>query len=131
MRKIAVLAAVLASLAACAGTPAPAGTDITAAQFQSDIVGKTLKYQSADARYAVSSVSTYKPDGSLTGDWSSGGKSGHYEATWKLNGNLVCVTEPNSNGGGTTCRAWRMTAPKVYAEVNPDGSLHGTTTVTQ
>jgi hypothetical protein len=118
-------------LAACAGPAPPARPDLTADQFKSTIVGKRIQYASADVRYAVSALGGYKDDGTLATDWTSGGKSGHYTATWKMDGDKVCVTDTPANGGKTVCRAWRNSGGASYAEINPDGSLHGTSTVVQ
>jgi hypothetical protein len=131
MRYYVVAAVCAALLAGCAGQKAPDGQDLTAAEFNAQVVGKMTKWESADMQYYTTAVGGYKPDGTIHSTWSSGGKTGEYNGTWKLDGNKICVTDSQANGGTSACRIFRKTGDKTYAEVNADGTLHGTTIVTQ
>jgi hypothetical protein len=117
------------ALGGCAAPKPPDGVELTAEQFKTTIVGKTLKYQSADLPNTVTAVGGYKPDGSLSSQWTQGNHSGAYNGTWKLDGDKVCVTDSAANGGKSDCRTWRKTGANTYAEVNSDGTLHGTNTM--
>ena len=126
MRTTVIGIGIAALLAGCAAPAVPEGPLLPGTQFKDTIVGKTLKYDSADRNTRVTAVGTYKPDGTLTSEWSSGGKSGHYAATWKLDGDKVCVTSSAANGGDSACFTWRKVGEASYAEINAEGSLHGT-----
>ncbi len=125
MRTTVIGIGIAALLAGCAGPAVPEGPPLPGIAFNGTITGKTLKYNSADQNTPVTAVGVYNPDGTLASEWSSGGKTGHYAATWKLDGDKVCVTSSVANGGGSRCFTWRKVGETTYAEINADGSLHG------
>ncbi len=121
--RLAVLAGI-ALVSACS-QDAPPGLHLTGEQFRAAIAGQRLFWESGDRTHLLTARGGYAADGTLATDWEIQGKLGHYSGTWELDGDRVCVTDSPADGGERTCRTWRKLNDTEYAEVNPDGTLHG------